>query len=446
MKKHFTLFVAVVCALCLVFTGSVQAQDNGKTITVIKEVTHEDGTVTTVKKRLSPGENAESYIETLGGDENGVEVDIRVIIDEEDVNTEDDEPVFFFRRANSGEESEELEEVRIFMNGNSGEFREIIEERIREKHDNKGKGRTKKVKAKKAFLGIYPGSTTDNSGVAVNGVVEGTGAAESGIQAGDVIMSIAGNATNGTYGLGGVLRNLEPGQQVEVKLVRDGQPQTLAVTLGEKEYMKTVLNEDREPCDVFIGVYVGGRGENGEGVQVTDIIGGTPADEYGVQPGDVILAMDGIKVNGNSELLKERDKHEPGDDFVLTVKRGGEVKELGAKFYICELIDEEEPAVVEEEAPQIEVPGSTLVLNGYRAFPNPSYGYVRVQFTAEPVPVSIQITDVSGRVVHRQQLNQFDGNYDEEIDLSSATPGNLFLTIQQDGKQTTKQLLLINRV
>jgi hypothetical protein len=440
MKKQFTYLFMAACAFCLFLSMPLQAQENGSSITVIKTVTHEDGTVTTVKKRLSGDEDPEAYLETLAEDEGAVSVDIQVVMGEEPSGEADDEPVLFFRRANSDDENEEIEEVRIFMNGDAGDFTKVIEERIRGPHPN---SRTKKVKAVKAFLGIYPGSTDDNAGVAVRGVVDRTGAQAGGIQKGDVIQSIAGYATNGTYGLSGVLQKLEPGQQVEVQVLRDGQPQALSVVLGEKEYMRTVLNEDREPCDVFIGVYVGGTGANGEGVQVTNIIGGTPAEEYGVQPGDIILAMDGVKVNGNAELLKERDKHEPGEEFMLTINRGGMVKDLGAKFYLCERVEEEAPAIVEEA---MDVPESTLELGNYRAFPNPSYGLIRVQFAAEEAPVSVQITDVSGRVVYQQQLNQFDGYFDEEIDLSGATPGNLFLTIQQDGKLTTKQLLLINRV
>ncbi len=440
MKKQFTYLFMAVCAFCLVLSTPLQAQEGDRSITVIKTVTHEDGTVTTVKKRLSGDEDPEAYLETLTEDEGAVSVDIKVVMGEEPSGEADDEPVLFFRRANSDDENEEIEEVRIFMNGDAGDFTKVIEERIRGPHPN---SRTKKVKAVKAFLGIYPGSTDDNAGVAVRGVVDGTGAQAGGIQKGDVIQSIAGYATNSNYGLSGVLQKLEPGQQVEVQVLRDEQPQTLSVVLGEKEYMRTVLNEDREPCDVFIGVYVGGTGANGEGVQVTNIIGGTPAEEYGVEPGDIILAMDGVKVNGNAELLKERDKHEPGEEFMLTINRGGMVKDLGAKFYLCERVEEEAPAIVEEA---MDVPESTLELGNYRAFPNPSYGLIRVQFAAEEAPVSVQITDVSGRVVYQQQLNQFDGYFDEEIDLSGATPGNLFLTIQQDGKLTTKQLLLINRV
>ena len=407
MKKQFTYLFMAACAFCLVLSTPLQAQEGDRSITVIKTVTHEDGTVTTVKKRLSGDEDPEAYLETLTEDEGAVSVDIQVVMGEEPSGEADDEPVLFFRRANSNDENEEIEEVRIFMNGDAGDFTKVIEERIRGPHPN---SRTKKVKAVKAFLGIYPGSTDDNAGVDVRGVVDGTGAQAGGIQKGDVIQSITGYATNGTYGLSGVLQKLEPGQQVEVQVLRDGQPQTLSVVLGEKEYMRTVLNEDREPCDVFIGVYVGGTGANGEGVQVTNIIGGTPAEEYGVQPGDVILAMDGVKVKGNSELLKERNKHEPGDEFMLTINRGGMIKDLGAKFYLCERVEEEAPAIVEEA---MDVPESTLV---------------------------------SGRVVYQQQLNQFDGYFDEEIDLSGVTPGNLFLTIQQDGKLITKQLLLINRV
>lgn len=442
MRKQFTYLFMATCAFCLFLSTPSQAQESGSSITVIKTVTHEAGTVTTVKKRLSGDEDPEAHLETLTEDEGAVSVDIQVVMGEEPSGEADDEPVLFFRRANSDDENEDIEEVRIFMNGDAGDFTKVIEERIRGPHPN---SRTKKVKAVKAFLGIYPGSTDDNAGVAVRGVVDGTGAQAGGIQKGDVIQSIAGYATNGNYGLSGVLQKLEPGQQVEVQVLRGGQPQTLSVVLGEKEYMRTVLNEDRQPCDVFIGVYVGGTGPNGKGVQVTNIIGGTPAEKYGVQAGDVILAMDGIKVTGNSELLTERDKHKPGEAFTLTLQRGEAVQDIGAQFLLCENQPEEAPAVV-EETPVMELPETRLQLKGYRAFPNPSYGQIRVQFTGEQAPVLVQITDATGRVIHRTQLNRFDGYFDEQIDLSSATPGNLFLTIQQNDKQVTKQLVLINRV
>lgn len=447
MKKQFTLLLIGAFAFCLVFPNLSSAQESGESITVIQEIKHDDGTVTTVKKRLTGAESVEDYFKSLPEGTEGAEVDIRVVVEGQDGEPSevgDEAPIFFFRRAHSDQNNEELEEVRVYLNGEEQAIQRVIEAEL-QGHSTGQHPRIKRIKATKPFLGIYPSDTEDNAGVLVNGIVNGSGAEAGGLQQGDVITAIAGYGTNGRYGLRGVLRKLEPGQQVKVNLIRDGQPQSLNVTLGEKAYMRTVLNEEREPCDVFIGVYVGGTGPNGTGVQVTDIIGGTPAEKYGLQAGDVILAMDGIEVTGNGELLTERDKHEPGEAFTLTIQRGEAVQDIGAQFLLCENQPEEAPAVV-EEAPVMELPETRLQLKGYRAFPNPSYGQIRVQFTGEQAPVLVQITDATGRVIHRTQLNRFDGYFDEQIDLSSATPGNLFLTIQQNDKQVTKQLVLINRV
>ncbi len=444
MKAYFTFILIGVFAFCLGLPGAVSAQEESQPITVIQEVKHDDGTVTTIKKRLFGSEDMEAYLESLSEGTEGAEVDIQVIVGDQEAGAGKEDPLFYFRSAHSGQDTEEAEQVQIYLNGEEKTIQRIIKTEL--EHRQSGQhGRTKRVEATKPFLGIYPSDTDDNAGVMVNRIVSGSGAEAGGLQQGDVITAIAGYGTNGRYGLRGVLRKLEPGQQVKVELIRDGQPQSLNVTLGEKAYMRTVLNEEREPCDVFIGVYVGGTGPNGTGVQVTDIIGGTPAEKYGLQAGDVILAMDGIKVTGNGELLTERDKHEPGEAFTLTVQRGAAVQDIGAQFLLCENPPEEAPALV-EEVPEVEIPETTLQLKDYRAFPNPSYGQIRVQFTGEAAPLNLQITDATGRVVYQSQLNRFDGYFDEQIDLSSGTPGSLFLTIQQNGKQATKRLLLINRV
>ena len=418
-----------------------------------------------LKKRVPQGEDVQAYAEEFNDAEGDVE--IHILSEEEDWDAEmEGETIFLFRQAKKDLEAaqQELEEVkkemeslRIIMHEGGEDYNfnfdfDFDDEQWTGHHKDKHVPRTRKEKAVKPFLGIYPGNTDDNVGVRVTGIVRGAGAEAAGIQDGDIIKSLNGLPTNGNSGLRTTLLKLQPNQTVTAEVVRDGQVLQLPVTLGEKEYYRSVWNEERDPCEVFIGVYVGGRASSGQGVRVTGIIGNTPASTYGVEGGDIILEMDGVSVNNNDELLVERDKHDAGDEFVLTVLRNGAQQKINARFKTCEEIIEEE--AIEEEAPetnqpevieQLELPDNALELRSYSAFPNPTFGMVRVQFTGEAVPTVVQVSDATGRVIYQDRINNFDGRFDQELDLGEATPGTLTLTIRQGDQLISKQIVLLNR-
>ncbi|MBI4171416.1 MAG: trypsin-like peptidase domain-containing protein [Actinobacteria bacterium] len=89
------------------------------------------------------------------------------------------------------------------------------------------------TKTGRAYLAVRVGDITGN-GVLVGEAVAGGPAAQAGIRAGDVIVSIAGKPTPSTTGLSEVLATLRPGQRVAVRIVRqDGSSATVQVTLGE---------------------------------------------------------------------------------------------------------------------------------------------------------------------------------------------------------------------
>lgn len=470
--KTFTLPFAGIFALLCWAAPSLSAQNSGSDkgeVVIIQKVENEDGTVTTVKKRIRNGDNIKTIVNGLQ-DTDGGNVELHVISDGnaeviEAPDAKDGEAIFLFRRAKAGSEEEmemegmkhELENMKIILHDEGQQYNYNYDFKWNQSGDEQDghDAQLQPEQAVKAFLGIYPGQAEDGVGVRVNGVVEGTGAEAAGLKKGDVIRSIGGLETNGDYGLRGALTRLQPGTTATVSLLRDGQPMQLPVMLGEKEYTRWVLSEQRDPCKVFIGVYVGGQASGGRGVQVTGIIGKTPAESAGMQSGDVILSMDGVAVNNNDELLTERNKHEPGQEFTMDILRNGQQLKVDTRFLVCSNEEplQEEPVIVEEEpaqqpddpTPALELPENSLELMDFKAYPNPAFSYVNVQFQAEAVPTVIQLADASGRIVFQRQLNNFDGYYNEELDLRDVAPGTLTLTIRQGDKLIAKQLVLLNR-
>ncbi|MFM8980586.1 MAG: M28 family peptidase [Planctomycetia bacterium] len=87
--------------------------------------------------------------------------------------------------------------------------------------------------ARRPRLGITPGREADPRGVPVAGVAPGGPAATAGLQAGDVLLALAGQAVRTLQDLQEVLRKLEPGKAVPLRLLRDGKELAVDVVLGE---------------------------------------------------------------------------------------------------------------------------------------------------------------------------------------------------------------------
>lgn len=60
------------------------------------------------------------------------------------------------------------------------------------------------------------------------------------------------------------------------------------------------------------------------GVLVLDVISGSPADRSGLQPGDVITAVDGAAIASDIALAEVLRTRRPGDDITLSVVRNAQ--------------------------------------------------------------------------------------------------------------------------
>jgi hypothetical protein len=76
-------------------------------------------------------------------------------------------------------------------------------------------------------------------------------------------------------------------------------------------------------------------------------------------------------------------------------------------------------------------------------FPNPNNGKFSLSFSSPMASnTSIKIFDSNGKIVYSEELGQFEGQYDKEINISSVDKGAYFLQITQGEKTCTKKIIL----
>jgi len=86
----------------------------------------------------------------------------------------------------------------------------------------------------RAFLGVST-DEADDGGVVVTEVFDGTAAERAGLQKGDVIVGLDGRSIESSWDLLQGVLELQPGDRTAVELLRDGQREVVDVELGERE-------------------------------------------------------------------------------------------------------------------------------------------------------------------------------------------------------------------
>ncbi|MCB0651774.1 MAG: PDZ domain-containing protein [Saprospiraceae bacterium] len=454
MKSFNIRLLSLILVLSLALTTTFAQNQSPSQMVIIQKVENTDGTTSTVKKIISDKAELKAALEGLGTLD-AKDVNLHFVTEDtktEDTDTDNEDMIMFIRKAKdkNAEANQEFESLKIFMSDEITNVR-LDDAPIAEKE-----------KITKPLLGVYIDESRNGDGVKLTGVVNGKGSEKAGLKSGDIITHINGQAVNNVYDLRNELNKYLPGASVNVNYSRDGQVADTQVNLSES----TTWQTKRNPCKVFIGVQLGGHNFAGRGVNIDGIIPGWPAEKAGLRAGDVIVALDDAEVNTFDELLTERNKHTPGEFFTLSILREGNEIDIDGQFLVCQEEEGSPEAFVEEEDatevdPVMEIPedipttvengpldneiDGALKLEAYRAFPNPTYGKVKIQFIAEEGPTTIQVVDVSGKVLYKEQLRHFDGYYNKEIDIKDGTPGTVVLYISQNGKTVYKKLVLMPR-
>jgi serine protease Do len=165
-------------------------------------------------------------------------------------------------------------------------------------------------------------------GVLVSEVMAGSPAAKAGIAQGDVIVSFAGKTVTDVRQLQRLVAETPVGKKIEVHVIRSGKDMKLPLVIGNAESAEALhpTHENNAPS-AMLGLTVEElpqqmRAEGVAGVLVTDVEEGSVAAEAGIQRGDVIVAVNQVRVANLSGYLKAVKGAEKRGSVAFLVKRG----------------------------------------------------------------------------------------------------------------------------
>lgn len=155
--------------------------------------------------------------------------------------------------------------------------------------------------------------TNEVSGLYVNDVVPGGGAAAAGIKSGDVIKKIDGVVINDAPDLQERVGRLNPGDKVKLSILRNGALKDVTVTLkGESSVGLNTNTASNKSIGIaklgatFAPATAAQKSKFGinNGVVVTSVTTGKSFDNYGVEKGLIITKVNGLAVNSAADIQK----------------------------------------------------------------------------------------------------------------------------------------------
>jgi Do/DeqQ family serine protease len=163
----------------------------------------------------------------------------------------------------------------------------------------------------------------DSHGALVTQVTPGSPADKAGIRAQDIIIQANGREISDMIQLKNTVQLLRVGDKVTVKLLRDGKPREVTVTIAKADDKQKVDAEALHPAlkgATFGAITDPGKAGTSKGVQVLSIEPRSVAAESGLRPGDIIVGVNRQPVTSVSEF--EKLAGDKSAQLLLQVRRG----------------------------------------------------------------------------------------------------------------------------
>lgn len=159
---------------------------------------------------------------------------------------------------------------------------------------------------------------TEEPGLVIVSVDAEGPAAAAGVKRGDILLEIDGQETNRARDLLKVISALSPDDEIEIRVLHGDDERTLDLTVGESN------------GQAYLGLqpYFGGNARDVElttvettvpGALITEVVAGSPAEEAGLEVGDLITAVGGEELGESGDLAARIGQFRPGDRVTLEV-------------------------------------------------------------------------------------------------------------------------------
>ncbi len=184
------------------------------------------------------------------------------------------------------------------------------------------------------------------------------------------------------------------------------------------------------------------------GVLLERVIDGTAAHEASFEAGDVISFINDSEIRSTCDFKIAVSKLEVGEEIQVTYdgEAEGQQKEVVVGSREHHLISWKTCAVA---TTTVEVQQNITSLRNtaaFEVFPNPSNGVSTLTFKNESKgELNIKVYDLQGKLILTQDKIDFEGYYEEEINISNQPAGIYLVEMSLNGEQFTKELVVTRK-
>jgi serine protease Do len=171
---------------------------------------------------------------------------------------------------------------------------------------------------------------SESKGALVSELMDDGPAKQAGIQVSDVIVEFDGHQVKDSTDLPILVARTPVGKSVQVKVMRDGKEQMLSVTIGELADDDVTVAESSAAQNFGLAVQgltpeiseSLGMGGDTNGVVITAVQPGSPADEAGLRRGDVVLEVNRKPVKDVASYTSATQSAGKGKSVLFWIRRG----------------------------------------------------------------------------------------------------------------------------